>query len=95
MFTVLIFGRNTQYLHMAKDLYDWQAKGFSEIYEHTRESAAISAISAKAARSARRGCTGTMYGADGVFAPGSVAGAADARDPAHVAEGFFRRTGCV
>ena len=33
---------------MAKDLYDWQAKGFSEIYEHTRESAAISAISAKA-----------------------------------------------
>ena len=35
MFTVLIFGRNTQYLHMAKDLYDWQAKGFSEIYEHT------------------------------------------------------------
>ena len=48
MFTVLIFGRNTQYLHMAKDLYDWQAKGFSEIYEHTRESAAISAISAKA-----------------------------------------------
>lgn len=29
-----------------------------------------------------------MYGADGVFAPGSVAGAADARDPAHVAEGF-------
>lgn len=91
MFTVLIFGRNTQYLHMAKDLYDWQAKGFSEIYEHTRESAAISAISAKAPDllvvDAQAPCM--------VFAPGSVAGAADARDPAHVAEGFFRRTGCV
>lgn len=47
MFSVLLFARDTRYLEILKTVYDWRNNGFSNVYEHTNEDAAISAIAAK------------------------------------------------
>lgn len=47
MFSVLLFARNARYIEILKTIYDWRNNGFSNVYEHTNEDSAISAITAK------------------------------------------------